>query len=74
MPSAFPHLRPVHPLPVILSIYAIGIAFILLGWLNHSVGQTLFGLIMAVVATHITVSWIFAKRKDAESDTHIGQA
>ena len=71
MPSAFPHIRPVHPLPVILSFYAIGVAFIFLGWLKCSVGQTLFGLVMALVATHITVSWIRAKRKDAESDTRI---
>jgi hypothetical protein len=65
MPSV--SLRPVNPGPVIFSFYSIGLAFIALGWLNRSVGQSIFGCFMVIVGVYYGIAWQRAKRKDAEA-------
>jgi hypothetical protein len=67
MPSTTVSMKPVNPGPVIFSFYAIGLAFVFMGWLNGSAGQAGFGGLMILGGTYYTVAWIRAKRKDVEA-------
>jgi hypothetical protein len=60
-------MKPVNPGPVIFSFYAIGLAFVSLGWINGSGGQAGFGGWMILGGVYYTAAWIRAKRKDAEA-------
>jgi hypothetical protein len=66
MPMTTVSMKPVNPGPVIFSFYAIGLAFVFMGWLNGSAGQAGFGL-MILGGVYYTSAWIRAKRKDAEA-------